>query len=124
MTELSRAVPTIPEFALSTKSVRLDLRCTAADNTTFIVEVQCYRQDRLFRRCVEYAAKVYDAGSRKGDGQLYDIPPVFFICLLGGSAEVADRSDTLWRDRFISEYTFREKISLDVPDETIFCIFS
>ena len=97
--------------------------CTGADNTTFIVEVQCYRQDRLFRRCVEYAAKVYDAGSRKGDGQLYDIPPVFFICLLEGSAEVADRSDTLWRDRFISEYTFREKVSLDVPDETIFCIF-
>ena len=121
--DITYSTTEIPGFALSTKSVRLDLRCTAADNTTFIVEVQCYRQDRLFRRCVEYAAKVYDAGSTKGDGQLYDIPPVFFICLLEGCAEVADRSDPLWRDRFISEYTFREKVSLDVPDETIFCIF-
>ena len=79
-----------------------------------------YQNRSIIRRYVDILS---DAGSRKGDGQLYDIPPVFFICLLGGSAEVADRSDTLWRDRFISEYTFREKVSLDVPDETIFCIF-
>ena len=79
-----------------------------------------YQNRSIIRRYVDILS---DAGSRKGDGQLYDIPPVFFICLLGGSAAVADRSDTLWRDRFISEYTFREKVSLDVPDETIFCIF-
>ena len=34
------------------------------------------------------------------------------------------RADPSWDDRFISEYTFREKISHDVPDDTIFCIYS
>ena len=53
----------IPGFTFANKSVRLDLRCTGDDGTEFIVELQCYRQDNFFRRCVEYAAKVYDAGS-------------------------------------------------------------
>ena len=43
--------------------------------------------------------------------------------LLGNGADRFDRADPLWDDRFISEYTFREKISHDVPDDTIFCIF-
>ena len=89
----------------------------------FIVEVQCYRQENLFSRCVGYAARVYDSGTERGDGQRYDIPPVYFICLLGDGAEGFDREGPLWEDRFISEYTFREKTSNDVPAETIFCIF-
>ena len=105
------------------KDVLLDLRCTGRDGTVFIVEVQCYRQENLFSRCVGYAARVYDSGTERGDGQRYDIPPVYFICLLGDGAEGFDREGPLWEDRFISEYTFREKTSNDVPAETIFCIF-
>ena len=103
--------------------MRLDLRCTGRDGTVFIVEVQCYRQENLFSRCVGYAARVYDSGTERGDGQRYDIPPVYFICLLGDGADGFDREGPLWEDRFISEYTFREKTSNDVPAETIFCIF-
>lgn len=105
------------------KDVLLDLRCTGRDGTVFIVEVQCYRQENLFSRCVGYAARVYDSGTERGDGQRYDIPPVYFICLLGDGAEGFDREGPMWEDRFISEYTFREKTSNDVPAETIFCIF-
>ena len=105
------------------KDVLLDLRCTGRDGTVFIVEVQCYRQENLFSRCVGYAARVYDSGTERGDGQRYDIPPVYFICLLGDGADGFDREGPLWEDRFISEYTFGEKTSNDVPAETIFCIF-
>ena len=121
--DLSYSSTEIPGFSLGSKAVRLDLRCTGDDGAVFIVEVQCYRQSHFFRRCVEYAAKVYDSGSARGDGHRYDIPPVFFICLLGDGADRFDRTDPSWDDRFISEYTFREKISHDVPDDTIFCIF-
>ena len=35
-----------------------------------------------------------------------------------------DRSDNeIWRDRYVSEYTFREKVSHEVVDETIFLTF-
>lgn len=57
----------IPGFTPETKSVRIDLRCTSADGTRFIVEMQKSRQKNFFRRCVEYASKVYDSGSRRGD---------------------------------------------------------
>ena len=75
------------------KQVLIDLRCTGQDGRKFIVEVQCYSQEHFFRRCVEYAAKVYDSGSLKGGNNRstrkrlaenddtspgYDIPPVYF----------------------------------------------
>ena len=110
---------------MSNKSVRLDLRCTGEDGTRFIVEMQCYRQLNFFRRCVEYAAKVYDSGSERGDAHGYDIPPVYFVGLLNTGVPKFDRSDSaVWRDRYVSEYTFREKESHEVVDETIFLIFA
>ena len=121
--DISYSTTELPGLTLSNKNVRLDLRCTGRDGTVFIVEVQCYRQENLFSRCVGYAARVYDSGTERGDGQRYDIPPVYFICLLGDGAEGFDREGPMWEDRFISEYTFREKTSNDVPAETIFCIF-
>lgn len=135
--EISYSTTEIPGFTLANKSVRLDLRCTGHDGRKFIVEVQCYSQEHFFRRCVEYAVKVYDSGSLKGgnnwsarkrlaenDDTLpgYDIPPVYFIGLL--NADLMSFRDTeIWSDRFVSEYTFREKLSHDVQDETIFLMF-
>ena len=106
------------------KSVRLDLRCIGEDGTKFIVEMQCYRQLNFFKRCVEYAAKLYDAGSEQGDGHEYDLAPVYFIGLLNTEIPKSDRSDgSIWSDRYVSEYTFREKVSQEVVDETIFLNF-
>ena len=113
----------LPGFTLSNKSVRLDLRCTGEDGRQFIVEVQCYRQSNLFRRCVLYASEVYAAGSRRGDMQENDIQPVYFLCLLGGDARISDGDGPRKDGCIVREYTFREKDGGDVPDETIFCIF-
>ena len=125
VTDLAYSTTEVPGFTMSNKSVRLDLRCTGEDGTRFIVEMQCYRQLNFFRRCVEYAAKVYDSGSERGDGHGYDIPPVYFIGLLNTGVPKFDRSDSaIWRDRYVSEYTFREKESHEVVDETIFLIFA
>lgn len=43
------------------------------------------------------------------------------IGLLNTGVPKFDRSDNeIWRDRYVSEYTFREKVSHEVVDETIF----
>ena len=74
---------------------------------------------------MEYAAKVYDAGAARGDGGGYGIQPVYFVALLNTGVPKFDRSDAgIWRDRFVSEYTFREKITHEVVDETIFLNYS
>ena len=113
--DLSYATTEIPGFTMANKSVRLDLRCIGEDGTKFIVEMQCYRQVNFFKRCVEYAAKLYDAGSEQGDGHEYDLAPVYFIGLLNTEIPKSDRSDgSIWGDRFVSEYTFREKVSNEV----------
>ena len=122
--DLAYSTTEVPGFTMSNKSVRLDLRCTGEDGTRFIVEMQCYRQMNFFRRCVEYAAKIYDSCSERGDGHGYDIPPVYFVGLLNTGVPKFDRSDSaIWKNRYMSEYTFREKESHEVADETIFLIF-
>ena len=60
-------------------------------------------------------------GSQRGDGQVYDIPPVYFIGLLDKDLQDMQRYSP--EDGIISEYTFREKTTMKVPDETIFTIF-
>ena len=127
--DLSYMTTELPQFSPLSKGVRLDLRCSAHDGTVFIVEVQCYRQANFFRRCVLYAAKSYDAGAAKADGQRYDIPPVYLVCLLSGTFQDfqtdcgSDRARSGCPDSFLSEYTFREKTTLAVPDETINLLF-
>ena len=111
----------LPQFSPFSKSVRLDLRCLGDDGTTFIVEVQCYHQANFFRRCVLYASKAFDAGSRSGDRQEYSIPPVYFIGLV--AHDFQDMQKCSPEDGFVSEYTFREKTTMMVPDETIFLTF-
>ena len=65
---------------------------------------------------MEYAAKVYDSGSHRGGD--YDMEPVCFIGILGKDT-IFERTAPEWRDRYISEYTFREKTTGEVPDESI-----
>lgn len=110
----------IPQFSPFNKSVRLDLRCKGTDGSLFIVEVQCYHQKNFFRRCVLYAAKSYDSLSDRGDENEYAIPPVYMLGLLSGEKQGFELEDS---ERFVSEYTFREKITHKVPDETINFIF-
>ena len=121
--EISYSATELPGVSLSNKSVRLDLRCIGDDGRQFVVEVQCYRQANLFRRCVLYASEVYAAGSRRGDLHEYGIPPVYFICLIGGDARISTDDKPRIDGAVLREYTFRENDNGNVPDDTIFCIF-
>lgn len=86
----------------------------------FIVELQRYRDDHWFKRCVSYASRAYDRQNRKGED--YDVPPVYLIGLMGVEVDHPDKE--YWRDKYVSEYTFREKNCHDLLGETIVIIFA
>ena len=48
--------------------------------------------------------------------------PVYLIGLM--DMEIPHPDKDFWKDRYISEYTFREKESHDLLDETIIIIFA
>ena len=102
------------------KDFQFDFMCTDASGTVFIVEMQRYHEDYWFKRCVSYASRAYDRQNRKG--QSYNVPPVYLIGLMGTEIDHPDMD--LWGERYISEYTFREKETHDLLDETIIIIFA
>ena len=102
------------------KEYRYDFMCTDRDGVSFIVETQRYHEENWFRRCVSYASRMYDLNNHSGGD--YSTPPVYLIGLMGVNIDHPDMS--LWSDRYISEYTFREKETHDLLDETIFIIFA
>ena len=120
--DLEYATTEIPGLTLAGKASRVDLRCTDTLGRSFIVEVQRSPQPNFFRRCVYYASRIYALGARRGDGQRYDILPVYLVALLDrGFGFRRDPSE--WEGRYVSRYTFREKETGQVEDETISIIF-
>ena len=122
-TELQGQIITNREF-------RYDFICRDTKGLTFIVEMQCYDEAYWFKRCVSYCCRSYDRltvkGAKKNDNTLipkgYDVPPLFFIGFMG--AEVRHEDKQAWDGRFISEYTFMEKTTHELQDETIIIIFA
>ena len=102
------------------KEYRYDFMCTDRNGVSFIVETQRYHEENWFRRCVSYASRMYDMKNHVGGD--YSAPPVYLIGLMGVSIDHPDMS--LWENRYISEYTFREKMTHDLLDETIIIIFA
>jgi predicted transposase/invertase (TIGR01784 family) len=102
------------------KEFHYDFMCRDESGTFFIVELQKYWEDDWFKRCVSYASRAYDRQNRRG--QNYDVPPVYLIGLM--DIEVGHPDVEYWRDRYVSEYTFREKESHDLLAETIVIIFA
>ena len=102
------------------KEFKFDFMCSDASGAKFIVETQRYREKHWFKRCVGYASRAYDRQNRTGFD--YDVPPVYLIGLMGVDIEHQDKKQ--WMDRYISEYTFREKECHDLLDETIVIIFA
>ena len=102
------------------KEFRYDFMCRGVDDSFFIVEVQSNPEKFWFKRCVSYASRVYDRQNRRGEE--YDVPPVFLIGLMG--IEVKHENPELWKERYVSEYSFREKLTNELPDDTIFIIFA
>jgi hypothetical protein len=107
-----------PVLGLS-KEFQYDFMCRDASGAVFIVEMQRYHEEYWFKRCVSYASRAYDRQNRQGED--YDVPPVYLIGLMGTEIQHPDMDQ--WQGRFVSEYTFREKESHDLLDETIVIIF-
>ena len=102
------------------KEHQYDFMCRDMSGAVFIVEMQCYTEKGWFQRCVSYASRAYDRQNRRGKD--YEIAPVYLIGLMGVPINHPDSE--FWKDRFISEYTFREKSCGDLLAETIFIIFA
>ena len=102
------------------KDFQYDFMCRDSSGAIFIVDMQRYNEENWFKRCVSYASRSYDRQNRKGEG--YDVPPVYLIGLMG--IEVKHEDPVIWEGRYISEYTFREKYTNELLDETIVIIFA
>ena len=102
------------------KTMHYDYMCRDKSGAIFIVEMQQYKEKHWFKRCVSYACRSYDRQNHKG--KEYDVPPVFLIGLMG--VDVDHVRPELWENRFVSEYTFREKSTNEVLADTIFVIFA
>ena len=102
------------------KEHQYDFMCRDNSGALFIVEMQCYTEKGWFQRCVSYASRAYDRQSRRGKD--YEIDPVYLIGLMGVPINHPDKD--FWKDRYVSEYTFREKTTGDLLAETIFIIFA
>lgn len=102
------------------KEFHYDFVCQDATGALFIVEAQRYCEESWFKRCVSYASRAYDMQNKKG--QDYDVPPVYLLGLMGVDVNHPDKD--YWQNRYISEYTFREKGCHDLLGETIVIIFA
>ena len=102
------------------KEFHYDFMCKDANGVMFIVELQTYWEYDWFQRCVCYSSRAYDRQTKKGED--YNVPPVYLIAFMGVNINHPDKE--FWRDRYISEYTFREKQSHDLLAETIVIIFA
>ena len=105
---------------IKNKEFRYDFMCKGADGVAFIVEVQCYPEAYWFQRCVSYASRAYDRQNKKGDE--YDVPPVYLIGLMG--VEMKHTLMETWKNRYVAEYVFMEKLSHELQDDTIIIIFA
>ena len=102
------------------KEFKYDFMCSDESGAKFIVETQRYREKSWFKRCVSYASRAYDRQNKTGFD--YDVPPVYLIGLMG--VDIDHPNKEYWEERYISEYTFREKECHDLLDETIVIIFA
>ena len=102
------------------KEFQYDFVCRDKSGAVFIVEMQRYREDAWFKRCVSYASRAYDRQNKAGLG--YDVPPVYLIGLMGVDIDHPDKE--YWKDKYLAEYTFREKGCHDLLGETIVIIFA
>ena len=102
------------------KEYHYDFMCRDESGAMFIVELQRYKDDYWFKRCVSYACRAYDRQNHKGSD--YDVPPVYLIGLMDVEVDHPDKD--FWKNRYVSEYTFREKLSHDLLGETIVIIFA
>ena len=100
------------------KSVRIDVECTDADGTRFIVEMQVAPQESFYDRAVFYSTFAIQqqlVAGRKEEGS-YSFPPVYFIGLM----DFSFHKDT---DRVLYRYSLREEVSNELMTSHLQYIF-
>ncbi len=101
----------------------MDLRCVAEDNTQFVVEVQNYKEDGFFQRCVAYASKLFLEQNRKGT-DYKGLMPVYVVAILSEYASGGMEIYSGCKDQVIYDHTMIEKISGIFAPRTISIIFA
>ncbi len=110
------------EIATQRNSV-LDLRCVSDDGSQFVVEVQNYKEDGFFERCILYASKIFLEQNKKGV-EYKNLMPVYVVAIL---SEKASKEMSMYRDcrdQVIYDHTMIEKISGIFAPRTISVIFA
>ena len=97
------------------KDVRIDVECTDADGTRFVVEVQVADQFHFYERAVFNSS--FAILQQKAKGELnYDFPTVYFIGIMDFSYHVGS-------DQVDFRYTIREKRTNELMTQRVQYIF-
>ena len=123
---------------VTNREYHYDFVCRDAAGLTFIVEMQRYDEEYWFKRCVSYCCRSYDRLTVKGEKREnveeesesnkkleptgYDVQPLYFIGFM--DTDLKHENEQEWEGKYISEYTFLEKTTHELQDETIFIIFA
>ena len=123
---------------VTNREYHYDFVCRDAAGLTFIVEMQRYDEEYWFKRCVSYCCRSYDRLTVKGEKKEnveeesennnkleptgYDVQPLYFIGFM--DTDLKHENEQAWEGKYISEYTFLEKTTHELQDETIFIIFA
>ena len=123
---------------VTNREYHYDFVCRDAAGLTFIVEMQRYDEEYWFKRCVSYCCRSYDRLTVKGEKKEnveeesennnkleptgYDVQPLYFIGFM--DTDLKHENEQAWEGKYISEYTFMEKKTHELQDETIFIIFA
>ena len=97
------------------KGIRIDVECTDADGSRFIVEMQLAKQSNFYERALFYSSFGIQEQMIAGQGR-YDFPPVYFIALLDFSLHENS-------DRVLFRYDLRERQTQELMTDRIQYIF-
>ena len=97
------------------KDVRIDVECTDADGTRFVVEVQVADQFHFYERAVFNSSFAILQQKAKGEPD-YDFPTVYFIGIMDFSYHVGS-------DQVDFRYTIREKRTNELMTQRVQYIF-
>ena len=87
------------------RKVIMDLRCVGDRGEIFLVEMQLQKQEFFFDRAVSYTARTISRESRKGKkGDQYEMPPVYFIAVLGFRLDESNTEKYYYSGKIIDEF--------------------
>ena len=96
------------------KGIRLDIECTSADGSRFLVELQRAPQMDFYQRAVYNST--FGVQRQLLEGQGYDFAPVYFIGIMDFCLHPDD-------DRFLYRYSIKENSSGDLMTDRLSYIF-